>query len=717
MFVLLISPGQATAALADLARAGEWQRVLEVASRRGEQLPLNPDEALIAAEAARALGDREAEERFLGIAVLGAGPELAALTTVQLAAVLEPADPERAVDLALSRFERGSPIRVREAAADVVTAVVASRRDGEQRARIEAAAGTLPQVLERRLELALAETDSENRAQRLERLLRAATGDLSALAAAESLVQLDSLSPTARWRVASTFFRHGLYRRAEPLLEGLQGVRDQAVPGDEVAFLRGRCAFRLGRWSEAIAWYRQALALARSAARRAELEVHIGRSHELSGDLEAAVEAAVRAVRLDTTDERRLFLARLRLRRGEIALAAQGLGRLRSGAARSRGEVMLAMAAMRQGNEASARAHLGRVRRAPWSAPAAVLEAQLAAAAGEAAAAIGILDQGWRELGPFWGERARKLMAQLPEEDVRQWRNDRVRAVHGAGAKAGAMWRELARWAVLEPGREQRGEIRRRVEAAFAARFEAVPPQFPAGLAADLWRLGLEREAARWDPAGFPQADAGASAWSAGRFLELGLPWRAIRTADGAWRQVGSEMPSWALPALLRRALLPLPDPAVVRQAAAAGEVDWGLLAAVAREESRWDPRALSSVGARGLVQLMPATAVSVTERIGAAPPTADDLFDPGTSLGLGAAELGRLLKLFGGRRAPAVAAYNAGEVQAGIWLDQCGTGCSDALYVANISFAATRVYTAAVLAAADAYVDFGMPAAAPLSD
>jgi soluble lytic murein transglycosylase len=113
----------------------------------------------------------------------------------------------------------------------------------------------------------------------------------------------------------------------------------------------------------------------------------------------------------------------------------------------------------------------------------------------------------------------------------------------------------------------------------------------------------------------------------------------------------------------------------------------------------------------------MPATAVSVAERIGAAPPTADDLFDPGTNLGLGAAELGRLLKLFGGRRAPAVAAYNAGEVQAGIWLDQCGTGCSDALYVANISFAATRAYTAAVLAAADGYVDLGMPAAAPLSD
>jgi soluble lytic murein transglycosylase len=94
-----------------------------------------------------------------------------------------------------------------------------------------------------------------------------------------------------------------------------------------------------------------------------------------------------------------------------------------------------------------------------------------------------------------------------------------------------------------------------------------------------------------------------------------------------------------------------------------------------------------------------------------------DDLFDPRTNLGLGAAELGRLLELFEGRRAPAVAAYNAGEVQAGIWLEQCGGACPDALYVANISFAATRAYTAAVLAAADAYAALERPGPPPLND
>jgi soluble lytic murein transglycosylase len=142
----------------------------------------------------------------------------------------------------------------------------------------------------------------------------------------------------------------------------------------------------------------------------------------------------------------------------------------------------------------------------------------------------------------------------------------------------------------------------------------------------------------------------------------------------------------------------------MVREAAAKGGVHWSLLAAVAREESRWDPQALSAVGARGLVQLMPATAVAVASSSGLRPPSADDLFDPNLNLRLGAIELGRLIGIFDGRWAPAVAAYNAGEVQAKLWLDQCGPDCTSALYLLNISFGSTRSYTAEVLAAAASY-------------
>ena len=62
------------------------------------------------------------------------------------------------------------------------------------------------------------------------------------------------------------------------------------------------------------------------------------------------------------------------------------------------------------------------------------------------------------------------------------------------------------------------------------------------------------------------------------------------------------------------------------------------------------------------------------------------------------------MLRVFSGRQAPAIAAYNAGEDQARLWEDQCGEGCTDALYLVNISFSATRDYTGAVMASALSY-------------
>ncbi len=114
---------------------------------------------------------------------------------------------------------------------------------------------------------------------------------------------------------------------------------------------------------------------------------------ELAGDLDAAVESAQRAVRYDTTDDRRLFLARLRLRRGEPDLAAQGLSRLRGRSARARGEVMLALDTLRRGDRAGARSRLLTVRRRPWSAPAAVIAAGLALADKEYAVVVDLLDR------------------------------------------------------------------------------------------------------------------------------------------------------------------------------------------------------------------------------------------------------------------------------------------------------------------------------------
>jgi len=83
--------------------------------------------------------------------------------------------------------------------------------------------------------------------------------------------------------------------------------------------------------------------------------------------------------------------------------------------------------------------------------------------------------------------------------------------------------------------------------------------------------------------------------------------------------------------------------------------VNPAVVAAVVRWESAFDPRAISRKGARGLMQLMPATA----RRFGVGP---EDIFDPARNLDAGVRYLRWLLDRFEGDLPLALAAYNAGE-------------------------------------------------------
>ncbi len=451
------------AALEDLARAGDWTRVLEVASRRGEQLPLNAGEAMIAAYAAGVLGDRTAEVRFLRLVAGGDNSDLAALAEVQLAAFAEPQEPASAVDLAMPSFDRSAPWPLRESATLTVALAVERGLDAKLRSAVEGSVGSLSPGLRRRLELALAMTDDMQQRQSLERLLAASTADLVALQAAEALASLGPMTPLEKWRVGSTFYRHALFDSAAPLLEQIVGVRHASIPSDDVLFTLGRCAFRQARWGDAVTWYQRALASSTTAERRAEIEVHIGRTKELSGDLDAAVTSAVKAVRLKTTDDRRLFLARLRLRQGETELAAQGISRIRGRTARAQGDVMLALDALRRGDRSGAFNRLSQVRSRPWSAPAAVLAAQLAGARGDRSAVIDLLERAAPALDSYWGEQSRRLMSTLPAEEIVEWRARRVQAVETAQGRS--RWRAVGLWATLEPDPLQLEGIRQEVVA------------------------------------------------------------------------------------------------------------------------------------------------------------------------------------------------------------------------------------------------------------
>ena len=150
----------------------------------------------------------------------------------------------------------------------------------------------------------------------------------------------------------------------------------------------------------------------------------------------------------------------------------------------------------------------------------------------------------------------------------------------------------------------------------------------------------------------------------------------------------------------------PRPHAALVHREARRQSIDASLLLAVIQSESWWDERALSAPGARGLMQLMPATAAKLARAEGLAAPAPDDLFRPEINVRLGARYLADLLEIFGGDEAAAIASYNAGEDKVAVWwrdFERLGID-HPAERIQRIPYRETRSYVKRVLEAAGWY-------------
>lgn len=97
------------------------------------------------------------------------------------------------------------------------------------------------------------------------------------------------------------------------------------------------------------------------------------------------------------------------------------------------------------------------------------------------------------------------------------------------------------------------------------------------------------------------------------------------------------------------------------------------LVHAVVRQESAFNPKAISRRGARGLMQLMPMTALKVAQRLNMPYSRSRLLVDPDYNIRLGRAYLAGLLSDFQGAMIPALAAYNAGPHRARRWIRKFG--------------------------------------------
>jgi soluble lytic murein transglycosylase len=134
---------------------------------------------------------------------------------------------------------------------------------------------------------------------------------------------------------------------------------------------------------------------------------------------------------------------------------------------------------------------------------------------------------------------------------------------------------------------------------------------------------------------------------------------------------------------------------AIVRRAAELG-LEPAYVLGLIRQESRFVADARSSVGAQGLMQVMPTTARWTARKLGIGGFTPDQLSDRDTNLAIGTGYLKLVLDSFDGSMPLAAAAYNAGPSRPRAWRN--GPVIEAAAWAENVPFPETRDYVKRVL-------------------
>jgi soluble lytic murein transglycosylase len=147
----------------------------------------------------------------------------------------------------------------------------------------------------------------------------------------------------------------------------------------------------------------------------------------------------------------------------------------------------------------------------------------------------------------------------------------------------------------------------------------------------------------------------------------------------------------------------PMPYRADLERFSKQNGLDPFVVAALIRQESEFDPKAVSPANARGLTQIMPATGRELSRRLKVKSFTTAALFQPTINLELGTFYLKSLTAQTGGRMEAALASYDAGLTRARAWLTW-GDFREPAEFIETIPFSETRNYVQTVLRNADVY-------------
>ena len=173
--------------------------------------------------------------------------------------------------------------------------------------------------------------------------------------------------------------------------------------------------------------------------------------------------------------------------------------------------------------------------------------------------------------------------------------------------------------------------------------------------------------------------------------LAIGNTWNGL---DRLWRlSLRWHAPTCSQRLLLQRQQLPQPFQQEFLAASETHGVAHDLLLAISKQESRFSPGVQSVAGARGMMQLMPATA----EELAGRSLSDAELNDPSLNIRFGAQYLRQLMERWQGDPMLVIASYNAGPGAVSDWQPQT-LALDPELWVERIPYPETRYYTKKVL-------------------
>jgi len=196
------------------------------------------------------------------------------------------------------------------------------------------------------------------------------------------------------------------------------------------------------------------------------------------------------------------------------------------------------------------------------------------------------------------------------------------------------------------------------------------------------------------------QASPTSSTWGTLAQAEIYTSYGEYVRALQAMKRSGASYFAYSVddvPAMYWKLLFPTPYWNELTANASRNSLDPYLVASLIRQESEFNPGAVSRANAYGLMQMLPSVGKSLAKRDGLGKFSTNDLLQPAISLRLGTIYLRQTIDRFGGQVEYALAAYNAGDTPVRQWMST-NDYRDMAEFVESIPYTETREYVQAIL-------------------